>query len=225
MKNKRGFTLVEMMITVAIIVIVAAAGTVGIIVSLRRNQEKTAELSAGAQNFESEAIAGINQFNASNEYVPPVQTKLPDPTDASEESTVESSASSEETEATTTTATPTPIPTATPIPETTKAPSGGGGSSNSSGTVSTSSTVSGTDSSVGVVSISSSDNPTVTVSQGWNNNCTFDLTRNSSGTYTMSNISQKWVVGGIHDIWNSNTITLNSSDISYLSNTFNLNLN
>ena len=80
MKNKRGFTLVEIMITVGIIVIVAAAGTIGVVISLRRSKEKAANLSAGAQNFESEAIENLGQLNANNDYVPPVQTKLPEDT-------------------------------------------------------------------------------------------------------------------------------------------------
>ena len=232
MKNKRGFTLVEIMITVGIIVIVAAAGTIGVVISLRRSKEKAANLSAGAQNFESEAIENLGQLNANNEYVPPVQTKLPEdtatptPGPGTVTPTVEPTAgpSSAPTSAPTTAPTVTQAPTSAPTSAPTTAPTSGGsgGASNSAGTVSSSSTVSGTDGSVGVVSISSSSNPSVTVSQGWNNNCTFTLTKNSNGTYTMSNISQKWVVGSIHDIWSSDSIVLNDSDMNYLNNTFGL---
>ena len=108
MKNRRGFTLVELMITIGIIVIVAAAGTVGIVISLKRNQEKAANLSAGAQNFESAAYEQLGGMNESLDYLPPVQTKLPDPSesDPSDESEVsEASETSEVTEASTTTTT------------------------------------------------------------------------------------------------------------------------
>ena len=99
MKNRRGFTLVELMVTIGIIVIVAAAGTIGIVISLKRNQEKAANLSAGAQNFESAAYEQLGGMNESLDYLPPVQTKLPDPSesDPSDESEVSEASEASET--------------------------------------------------------------------------------------------------------------------------------
>ncbi len=98
MKNRRGFTLVELMITIGIIVIVAAAGTVGIVISLKRNQEKAANLSAGAQNFESAAYEQLGGMNESLDYLPPVQTKLPDPSESDPSEVSEASEASEASE-------------------------------------------------------------------------------------------------------------------------------
>lgn len=61
LNTKRGYTLVEMVLVVAIISILSGASLIGIVSSLRRYEEKTAITMANSAGFEAEAYRQINQ--------------------------------------------------------------------------------------------------------------------------------------------------------------------
>ena len=62
--NKRGFTLVEIMIVVAIILILSAAAFTGVAVTLSNAQEKQADIKDHADNFEIAARTQIKNLEA-----------------------------------------------------------------------------------------------------------------------------------------------------------------
>lgn len=225
--SKRGFTLTEIIVVVAIIVVLTGAGAVGLIASLNRSKQVQANLEANnGYNFENSARREVESAVGTKGDIIEIQTSEEATTESTDESESEASEETTSSEATTSSE----ITEATTSSETkaTTVPAGGavtvGAATASNGYVTP-----GT-SSVGVLELSSGSSGVVnvTVTQGWNNNCGFSITKNSNGDYVMSNITsdKKWVVGGIHSIWdNTSTITLNSTDKSYLSSTFGLSFN
>lgn len=132
--SKRGFTLTEIIVVVAIMVIVASAAFVGIAVTINRANDSAARLQTdNGNNFEKDAWTAVDNitegaakfFDIAN-YKPktptntpvPTATPTPVPTQAPTNTPVPTKAASN-------TNTPTPPPTNTPKPTT--APVTGGG--------------------------------------------------------------------------------------------------
>lgn len=141
--SKRGFTLTEIIIVVAIMVIVASAAFVGVAVTLENARKNSDEVNrrhgrdeSGKELFEAEAWEEIDELtkDAANFfdvslYKPAKPTSTPAPT-----VTPTDTPSNDDPSGSTTTPTPKPQATATPIPDhtatpiPTKATTGGGGS-------------------------------------------------------------------------------------------------
>ena len=123
-KSKKGFTLTEVIVVVAIIVILAGAAAFGIGSSIKKYKE-SAQL-AENHNIRFEGVIESEINNPDDSGVP---TASPSPTDAPEPTTMEH-------------ATPTNAPTATPVPGSTNTPTpsptpaggGAGGGDNGGGT-------------------------------------------------------------------------------------------
>ena len=135
--SKRGFTLTEILIVTAIVVIVSAAAFTGVAITLSRarNTQKNLKENNG-DNFEVAARSEVDAINENAADFAEIPTYKPKDSESSEESSDESSDNSESTNGggngaepnTPTpkpTATPTPKPTATPKPIATPKPAGG----------------------------------------------------------------------------------------------------
>lgn len=141
--SKRGFTLTEIIVVVAIMVIVASAAFVGIAVSINRAQDSAARLQTdNGSNFEKDAWTAVDNitegaakfFDISN-YKPKIPTNTPVPT--ATPTPVPTQAPESNTQPPKNTNTNTPVPTNTPKPTT--APAAGSkpeGVSNLPGSVS-----------------------------------------------------------------------------------------
>lgn len=132
--SKRGFTLTEIIVVVAIMVVVASAAFVGIAVTINRANDTSARLQReNGSNFENEAWTAVDNitegaakfFDISN-YKPKVPTNTPVPTSTPTPVPTQAPTNTPvPTKAAGNTNTPTPPPTNTPKPTT--APVTGGG--------------------------------------------------------------------------------------------------
>ncbi len=94
MKNsKKGYTLLELIVVIAIIVLLAGVGIYGVVDSIQDYKAQAAIVADHNMGFEGEASGQINDYKADN--IPGVNTATPTPIS---------------------TPTPTPEPTSTPIP-------------------------------------------------------------------------------------------------------------
>lgn len=211
--SKRGFTLVEIIIVVAIIVIVSAASFVGIAVTLnnaKANADKVNQQHGVDENgkdlFEAEAwdkIDGLTKdaakFFDASKYKPanPTNTPTPAPTAADPGPAIPEATATP----VPTAAVPTAAPTATPEP--TKAPEGGAGGS---GAV----TYGGSygkrgDPGNSVLGIQNNPDGSTTVSvcyQQWNDG-TVTVWNNGDGTYDFRiNSDNTYYINGILGTWN-----------------------
>lgn len=242
--SKKGFTLTEIIIVVAIIVFLSAAAFVGVGATINHAKATQAELQAhNGENFEAEAWDKVKNINSgAAEFFDDYYYNPDDPEDGEPDATApEETGEGEpsvpdgpgpgpggggggeepkptEPQPSEPTKAPTPVPTKAPTP--TPASSGSG--------VTADHYVSGKDKEVGVVNISGSgDNFTVTLSEGWGNNCTFSV-KKQDGKYYVYNWTpgMQWVIGnrGIDVYNNPNGVTLSSSDISELKSHFGLKL-
>ena len=73
-RNKKGFTLAEMMLVVAIIVILSGATIVGVSAMLNRSKESANRAVSNNANFESDAVLQVNQ-KTGNLPSDPVETE------------------------------------------------------------------------------------------------------------------------------------------------------
>ena len=132
--SKRGFTLTEIIVVVAIMVIVASAAFVGIAVTINRANDSAARLQTdNGNNFEKDAWTAVDNitegaakfFDISN-YKPKIPTNTPAPTATPTPVPTQAPVNTPvPTKAASNTNTPTPPPTNTPKPTT--APVTGGG--------------------------------------------------------------------------------------------------
>lgn len=107
MKNsKKGYTLLEMIVVIAIIVLLAGVGIYGIVDSVNDYKTQTALIAEHNDGFEGEAVGQINEYRGDN--IPGVTTATPTPVR---------------------TPTPTPEPTPTPVPNNNDNNNNGGGGS------------------------------------------------------------------------------------------------
>jgi len=223
-KNKKAFTLTEMIIVVAIIVVLAGAGLVGIVVNIRQYQAYKSNLEAtGGDNFEADArtaieniLKGSGAYNARTASLQsptntPTATPTPTPEGSSAAATATPASDSSAAEAT---ATPTPASSS----------DSGSGSSTSSGNVSASSIVT---SGKGVSQLTTtSSGYSVTVQNDQWNTVSFSLTE-SSGSYTMTFTGgNRYILDQtvFSELWSHDSYTLNSTQISYLNSTFGLSI-
>ena len=170
--SKRGFTLTEIIIVVAIMVIVASAAFVGVAVTLENARKNSDEVNRrhgvgedGKDLFEADAWEEIDELtkDAANFfdvslYKPskPTNTPTPSPTPTT-------APASEDPGGSTNTPTPKPKDTATPIP--TKAISNGGGGNSSTSVTN------------------------AVVTNSWSGNIQYNLTFTYNGTETVSSIT------------------------------------
>ena len=129
--NKKGFTLSEMLIVVAIIVILSGATAIGIVSSINKAKQNAAKLEENnGDNFESEAMRDVFTAKGTLGSDVPNQTNVdtPSPTPAETTKAPTEEPTKTPTRAADPTSTPTPVPpTATPVPATaTPTPAGGG---------------------------------------------------------------------------------------------------
>jgi prepilin-type N-terminal cleavage/methylation domain-containing protein len=121
MKNKKGFTLIEMMVTIGIVVIVSGAMTLS--VSDYVNQARAAANTAsGQQDKYDEAVIAVASLKSAEPYAP---AATPTPTSAPEATptpTAPPEATPEPTATPTAAPTATPTPTAAPTPTTAPTP-------------------------------------------------------------------------------------------------------
>lgn len=128
--RRRGFTLVEIIVVVAIIVVLSGAAFVGVAVTVERAKNKGDAVSAHGQDFEDaawnqvrEIAVGAADFFQIYEYTPQTPTPTPAEEDEEEETPTTSPTPTPKPDTTNTptpkptnTPTPTPKPTATPTP-------------------------------------------------------------------------------------------------------------
>lgn len=243
--NKKGFTLTEIIIVVAIIVILAGAGLTGVLVSIHDyNAYKQNLEENGGYQFEADARTAIENLIKGGGTYKPRTIKLNDPPTepASATPTPGGGGGGDTPEPTTAPPDPTsapPPPTSAP-PQPTTAPQtpdpalpsdngGGGGGGVSGGCASAPRTVSGTDGQQGVVNITGSGSTSnITISNGWNNTCSFTV-KKSGSNYSVSNWDndKAWVLGNIGiNVWSGqSSIPLTSDNINRLKNDYGLTLN
>jgi prepilin-type N-terminal cleavage/methylation domain-containing protein len=125
--RRRGFTLLEIIVVVAIIVVLSGAAFVGVAVTLERAKNKGDAASAHGQDFEDvawnqvrEIAVGAADFFQIYEYTP--QTPAPTPADGENEEELSSNSPTSSPTPTpkldvTNTPTPTPVATNTPTPK------------------------------------------------------------------------------------------------------------
>ncbi|MDO4876376.1 MAG: type II secretion system protein [Oscillospiraceae bacterium] len=228
MINKKGFTLSELLMVIAIIVILSGATMIGVVSTINKTRENAAKLEENnGDNFESEAMVAVESAKGTvpshvvnqEKVDTPEPTKAPDPTKAP-------------TTAPSTTPDPTPVPT-TP-PETTKT-QGGGGNSNTAnfGTATSGFTGYYNNGQPGLMSLtaSGSDAITIRVTDGWDNhnpdNDTVTVTiKKKDGKYYMTvNSGNGWVATQVTGYKYQGEYQLSSSDISNLQSKLGLKLN
>ena len=122
--RRRGFTLVEIIVVVAIIVVLSGAAFVGVAVTVERAKNKGDAVSDHAADFEDDAwnqvreiAVGAADFFEIYEYTPETPTPTPEDEDEEEEEEETPTTSPTPTPKPDTTATPTPKPTNTPTPK------------------------------------------------------------------------------------------------------------
>lgn len=238
--SKRGFTLSEILIVTAIIVIVSAAAFTGVAITLSRARDTQKNLKENnGDNFEVAARSEVDAINENAADFAEIPTYKPKDSESSEESSDESSDNSESTNGggngaepnTPTpkpTATPTPKPTATPLPSPTPKPAGG---STTVGNVTVTLVPKG-EHQRGVVSVSGSGNKQTLVlqsSDGWcPDNAEFTITKNgSSYTLTVPEHDFRYQLDQnlFKDLYKTYTYNnLNNDQINYLKNTWGIQL-
>lgn len=129
--SKRGFTLTEIIVVVAIMVIVASAAFVGIAVTINRANDTSARLQReNGNSFEKDAWTAVDNitegaakfFDISN-YKPKIPTNTPTPTATPTPVPTQATVNTPiPTKAASNTNTPTPPPTNTPTPPPTNTP-------------------------------------------------------------------------------------------------------
>jgi prepilin-type N-terminal cleavage/methylation domain-containing protein len=243
--SKRGFTLTEIIIVVAIMVIIASAAFVGVAVVLENARKNSDDVKAkhgrdesGKELFEAEAWEEIDELtkDAANFFdvsmYKPVHTNTPmpspTPTDAPSEG---DDSSTSPTPTTKPSATSTPLPTSTTAPTPTTGSTGGGGTGFA--TANNGYVDYYNNGKPGVMNITSTGDNTVTVvfTDGWNNNTpdrdtvTVSITK-TNNTYTMKVIDGNgWVATQVTGYNYEGTYTLSSNDITNLKNNTGLTLN
>lgn len=243
--SKKGFTLTEIMIVVAIFVIVSAAAFVGIAVTLNNAKDNSARLQAehDRDNFEKEARDAIDNLtkNAADFFDIPYYT--PDGDSDTSESTEPDTSETEEggggggggggspdgeggDEITPTpTSTPTPTPSPTPSPSPTPEPSSG---SVTVGKV----TVPGgynteMNNGVGVTSVTESGGKYNISVHTSTNEITLTL-RPSGNTYimTFSPDGKQWMLDGMDGYgWDIKSYKLTSSQLTWIQNKWGFKIN
>ena len=122
--SKRGFTLTEILIVTAIVVIVSAAAFTGVAITLSRARDTQKNLKENnGDNFENAARSEVDAINEGNaDYVVPPSYKPKDSESSEESSSDESTTESSSENTTVAPNTPTPKPTATNTPTPTPKP-------------------------------------------------------------------------------------------------------
>lgn len=244
--SKRGFTLTEILIVTAIVVIVSAAAFTGVAITLSRarNTQKNLKENNG-DNFEVAARSEVDAINENAADFAEIPTYKPKDSESSEESSDESSNNSDSTNGggngaepnTPTpkpTATPTPKPTATPIPSPTPKPAGGG-----SGVVvfSGNTVTRGTEGS-GVMSIDQNSDGSTTIGLLYNqwNDGSVQVWKNKNGTYDIKGLNNGGnVIGnalnstGVSFDWNpinnNQRFTLSDDQVTALESVYGIEFN
>lgn len=151
-RNKKGFTLAEIMLVIAIIVIVSAAAVIGVAVTLNSAKSTTSDLEKHNEEFENDAWAKVKSITQGAAEMIGIQKHVPDKQDETEPSESETEpedepggaggGEAEPSETKQNTPTPKPKVTNTPTPSPTPKPATTGGTkpdniSNLPGTVTT----------------------------------------------------------------------------------------
>lgn len=237
--SKRGFTLTEILIVTAIVVIVSAAAFAGVAITLSRARETQKNLKENnGDNFENAARSEVDAINKDAADFAEIPSYKPKDSEATEESS-EDESSDEDTNGgggdVDPKDTPTPLPTNTPTPKpsetsaTTTAHSGGGPTT--VGHVTTT-LVPQYSKQQGVVSVSGTGNTQTLVLQnadGWcPDNAEFTITKTNSGyTLTVPNHDFRYQMDQnlFKDLYKTYTYTnLNSDQINYLKNSWGIEL-
>ena len=244
--SKKGFTLTEIMIVVAIFVIVSAAAFVGIAVTLNNAKDNSARLQAehDRDNFEKEARDAIDNLtkNAADFFDIPYYT--PDGDSDTSESTEPDTSETEEgggggggggggspdgeggDEITPTpTSTPTPTPSPTPSPSPTPEPSSGGvtvGKVSVPGGYNTD-----WDNGVGVSSVSEVPGGGYKIDVHTSTNKMTITLKPSGNTYIMTvTKNMQWMLDGMEGYdYNTKSYTLNSNQLTWIQNKWGFKIN
>ena len=240
MINKKGFTLSELLMVIAIIVILSGATMIGVVSTINKTRENAAKLEENnGDNFESEAMVAVESAKGTvpshvvnqekvDTPTPAETTKAPAETTKAPAETTKAPAETTKAPAETTKA---PAETTKAPAETTKAPSGG--TTANFGTATNGFTGYYNNGNPGLMSLtaSGSDAITIRVTDGWDNhnpdNDTVTVTiKKKDGKYYMTvNSGNGWVATQVTGYNYQGEYQLSSSDISNLQSKLGLKLN
>ena len=236
--SKRGFTLTEILIVTAIVVIVSAAAFTGVAITLSRARDTQKNLKENnGDNFEVAARSEVDAINENAADFAEIPSYKPKDSESSEETsedeTTESTGGGDLNGNTPTplpSNTPTPKPTATPLPTATPKPSNGG-TTTTVGHV-TATLVTQGEHQRGVVRVSGSGNTQTLVLQsadGWcPDNAEFTITKNGNNyTLTVPNHDFRYQLDQdlFKELYKTYTYAnLNNDQINYLKNTWGIEL-
>ena len=239
--NKKGFTLSELLMVLAIIVILSGATAIGIVSSINKAKENAAKLEQNnGNNFESEAMEAVLTAKGTVGSDVVNQTSLDTPTPA-ETTKTPAETTKKPAETTRTPAETTKAPaetTSTPV-ETTKAPEETTKPASSTtanfGTATNGFTGYYNNGNPGLMSLtaSGSNGITIQITDGYDNNnpsndtCTATIVKKSDGNYYLTvNSGNGWVAWLVASGYNySADYKLSSSDISNFQSKLGLKLN
>ena len=207
--NKKGFTLSEMLIVIAIIVILSGATMIGVVSAVNKAKQNAAKLEENnGDNFESEAMRDVFTAKGTLGSDVPNQTNVdtPSPTPASDTSTptpVPATATPVPA-----TATPTPVPataTPTPIPATATPTPAGGGDKVVGGVTVHGGYNTDMDNGVGVTKVTDKGNGAYDIdAHSSSNKITLSLTPIGGGKYKLSVTNgMQWMLSGMPGYSNS----------------------
>lgn len=193
--SKRGFTLTEILIVTAIVVIVSAAAFAGVAITLSRARDTQKNLKENnGDNFEVAARSEVDAINENAADFAEIPSYKPKDSESSEETSEDETAESTgggdlngNTPTPLPTNTPTPKPTATPLPTATPKPANGG----SGAVVFSGNTVTrGTEGS-GVMSIDQNSDGSTTIGLLYNqwNDGSVQVWKNQNGTYDIKGLN------------------------------------
>ena len=196
--SKRGFTLTEILIVTAIVVIVSAAAFTGVAITLSRARETQKNLKENnGDNFENAARSEVDAINKDAADFAEIPSYKPKDSEATEEESSSDENSDESTNGggdVDPKTTPTPLPTNTPTPKpsetsaTTTAHNNGGGS----GTVTFSGqTITRGTAGSGVMSIDQNQDGSTTIGLLYNqwNDGSVQVWKNNNGTYDIKGLN------------------------------------
>lgn len=228
MINKKGFTLSELLMVIAIIVILSGATMIGVVSTINKTRENAAKLEENnGDNFESEAMVAVESAKGTAPSHVVNQEKVDTPTPAE---TTKAPAETTKAPAETTKA---PAETTKAPAETTKAPSGG--TTANFGTATNGFTGYYNNGNPGLMSLtaSGSNGITIQITDGYDNNnpsndtCTATIVKKSDGNYYLTvNSGNGWVAWLVAGGYNySADYKLSASDISNFQSKLGLKLN